>query len=120
MARKVESSHCMPCRANHRATVWLDRPYRRSTAVFDRVIPHNNFNPTDGGWGAWELAVRYSQVDLNDEGLEGGRLDDITVGVNWYVHPNAKIQLNYVYAMVDRDGFDGTAHIVQGRFALDF
>jgi phosphate-selective porin OprO/OprP len=96
------------------------RPFRRSMGVFDRVIPHHNFNPADGGWGAWELAVRYSHVDLNDEDLDGGRLKDVTAGVNWYLHPNAKIQLNYVNAMVDRDAFDGTAHIVQGRFALDF
>jgi phosphate-selective porin OprO/OprP len=96
------------------------RPFRRSTAVFDRVIPHKNFNLTDGGFGAWEVAVRYSHVDLNDEDLDGGRLNDITAGVNWYLHPNAKIQLNYVNAMVDRGPFDGTAHIVQGRFALDF
>jgi phosphate-selective porin OprO/OprP len=96
------------------------RPFRRSTGVFDRIIPRRNFNPAEGGPGAWEVAVRYSYVDLNDEGLDGGRLNDITAGVNWYLHPNTKIQLNYVNAMVDRDTFHGRAHIVQGRFALDF
>lgn len=94
------------------------RMFKRSTAVFDRTIPHRNV--TDGGWGAWELAVRYSYVNLNDEDLDGGRLNDITVGVNWYLHPNAKIQFNYVNAMVDRNALDGTAHIFEGRFALDF
>lgn len=94
------------------------RPFRRSTAVFDRVIPRANV--TDGGLGAWELALRYSSVDLNDGGLDGGRLNDITAGVNWYLHPNVKIQVNYVNAKLDRGTANGTTHIVEGRFALDF
>lgn len=94
------------------------RVYRRSNGTFDRVIPNHSF--TDGGIGAWELAVRYSYIDLNDEGINGGRLNNITAGVNWYLNPNAKIQANYVNAMLDRGATDGTAHIFQGRVAVDF
>jgi len=96
------------------------RNYKRSTGTFDRVIPNKNFSLTDPGLGAWELAARYSQVNLNDEGITGGRLNDITGGVNWYLNPNAKIQFNYVNAKVDRSGIDGTAHIFETRFAVDF
>jgi phosphate-selective porin OprO and OprP len=94
------------------------RNYKRASGVFDRVFPEHNF--TDGGIGAWELAVRYSYTDLNDEGVNGGRLNDITGGVNWYLNPNSKIQFNYVNAKVDRGTTEGTAHIFQGRFAVDF
>jgi phosphate-selective porin OprO and OprP len=94
------------------------RNYKRSTGAFDRTVPSHNL--TDGGIGAWELALRYSGTDLNDEGVNGGRLNDITGGVNWYLNPNAKIQLNYVNARVDRVAAKGTAHIFQGRFAVDF
>jgi phosphate-selective porin OprO/OprP len=100
------------------------RNYKRSSGTFDRLTPHKSFSLTDGGPGAWEVAVRYSQSALNDEGVTGGRLNDITVGVNWYLNPNAKIQINYVNAMVDRTSagvnHDGSAHVVQGRFAVDF
>lgn len=94
------------------------RNYKRSTGTFDRTVPSHNL--TDGGIGAWELALRYSGTDLNDEGVNGGRLNDITGGVNWYLNPNSKIQLNYVNARVDRAAAEGTAHIFQGRFAVDF
>ena len=94
------------------------RAYKRSTGTFDRTVPSHNL--TDGGLGAWELALRYSATDLNDEGVNGGRLNDVTGGVNWYLNPNAKIQVNYVNAKVDRVAGEGTAHIFQGRFAVDF
>lgn len=94
------------------------RNYRRSNGTFDRIVPNNSF--TDGGLGAWEVALRYSYLDLNDEGVNGGRLNDITGGVNWYLNSNSKIQVNYVNAMVDRGTTDGTAHVFQGRFAVDF
>src|SRR5687768_17180024 len=94
------------------------RNYRRSTGTIDRTFPNHNF--TDGGLGAWEVAVRYSHTDLNDDTVSGGRLNDIVGGVNWYLNANAKIQFNYVNAMVDRGTTEGTAHVFQSRFAVDF
>ena len=43
-----------------------NRPYRNEAGVFDRVRPKHNFSwgKPDSGWGAWELALRYSSVDL--------------------------------------------------------
>ena len=53
-------------------------------------------NPvTDGGWGALSVNARFDQIDLNDEGIEGGDLDTFAVGVNWWLHKNARIQFNY-------------------------
>jgi phosphate-selective porin OprO and OprP len=97
-----------------------NRVYKRSTGTFDRVVPRKNATFADGGIGAWEIALRYSHLDLNNDGVNGGRLNDITAGVNWYLNPNAKLQVNYVHAMVDRGEVDADAQIVQGRIAIDF
>jgi phosphate-selective porin OprO/OprP len=52
-------------------------------------------------WGAWEIAARYSYVNLNDgEGLnriQGGVMNGYTFGLNWYLNNNVKFQFNYVY-----------------------
>lgn len=95
------------------------RPYKASDAVFSRVKPKANFMAEKGGLGAWEIAARYSHLDLEDGAINGGELDDITVGLNWYLNPNTRVMLNYVYADAS-DLYDGEAHIFQTRFQIDF
>ena len=41
------------------------RLYNASTAAFDGPAVAHPFSLSDGGWGAWELAARYSDADLN-------------------------------------------------------
>ena len=50
---------------------------------------------------AWEVAVRYSNMDLEDSGILGGEEDNITVGLNYYVNPYLRFMLNYVMADAD-------------------
>ena len=51
--------------------------------------------------GAWQIGVRYNHLDLNDQGINGGILDNWTAGVNWFWNPNIKWQFNYT--TTDRD-----------------
>lgn len=104
------------------------RPYNRHEFVWDRVIPNEPFFLIDGcngcilGKGAWQLGVRYSMFDANDGTVQGGRLDDVTIGLNWYWNPNTKVQFNYDIAR--RGDFATAAQgVVQAfgiRMALDF
>jgi phosphate-selective porin OprO/OprP len=90
------------------------RTYKSEDGAFSGVIPAGNF--LQGGRGALELALRYSTVDLDDEGVAGGELDDITAGINWYLNPNARIMFDYVHA--DLDDVD-TAHAFVTRFQVN-
>lgn len=92
------------------------RPYKTSSAAFGRVRPLKNFGK-DGGMGAWELAARLSFLNLNDGTVKGGRLRDLTFGINWYLNPNAKTMWNYVLANPS-DGGDVSAFM--WRFQLAF
>ncbi len=98
------------------------RRYKKSTATFDRIIPKQNF--TTGkkrGPGAWELAARYSSLDLNDANISGGELDDFTLGINWYLNPNIRLAANYILANLDdRGANEGDANIFALRCQLDF
>ena len=90
------------------------RQYKNGYKGFTRVIPKRNFG--DGGAGAWEIALRYSDSDLT--ATETGRaLKDITVGVNWHLNPVTRIRMNYINANLKGVG---TTNIFQMRFQVDF
>lgn len=105
------------------------RAYNRKTGVFDRVVPDGNaflVKDEDSNWlfgrGAWQLAARYHFLDLNSKGINGGILHDTTLGVNWFLNPNMKIQLNYFYLHREAAVSSGNG-VVQGvglRIAHDF
>ncbi len=98
------------------------RPYVIQDAEFGRIIPRRKF-------GAWELALRYSTLDLNDfrGGITGGKATNITLGANWYVNPNIRIMVNYVIvnndAHADAAGTrrgDDDFKVFQMRFQVNF
>jgi len=96
------------------------RPYDSKNAVLGRIVPHQNFG-SDGGCGAWEIAARWSYLDLNDGGVNGGLLNDLTAGLNWYLNRNTKLQLNYVHAFLKTQGQgDSDADVVAMRAQIDF
>lgn len=64
----------------------------------DRLKPFDNFDPSEGKWGALELLVRYDQLDLTDTELSplDRKGSSWTGGVNWYLNPNTRFTLNYI------------------------
>lgn len=42
----------------------------------------------------WQLAARIETLDLDDAGIEGGHMDTITLGVNWYCGEHLRLSLN--------------------------
>ncbi len=66
--------------------------------------PNTNFwfsRDEDGGFsfgpGAWEIAARWSYLNLNDGPVQGGVLNGVTLGLNWYINNNLKVQFDYVH-----------------------
>lgn len=92
------------------------RKYKTSAGSFSRVKPRKHFR-YGAGPGAWEVATRYSQIDLNDSGVDGGKLKDVTVGLNWYLNPNMRIMWNYVHSRLEGVG---NANLGLMRLQIDF
>jgi len=80
---------------------------------FKGVRPDHVFDPANGAWGAWELAARYSELDLNDRagvagaptpagGIRGGEQKITTLGVNWTPNSVVRFLFDYQWARIDR------------------
>jgi len=61
---------------------------------FYKVDPSKPFSFKNGGLGAWELALRYAEVDLTDYS-KGGQMTNLTVALNWYVNSNIRFMADY-------------------------
>ena len=86
------------------------RPYSRRRGTFERVIPHTNFwwvRTSEGpsfGWGAWEVAFRWSWTDLEDAGLAAplaGQMHNLTLAVNWYWNPQMRMMFEWIHSIAD-------------------
>lgn len=110
-------------------------PWVRKTGILGRVAPFQNFFLVDnccggvgGGWGAWQVALRYSYGDLSDNDIQGGVGESITFGVNWHWTKYARMQFNYIYGEVDENDLNAAAgapnfghyQILGARWMVDF
>jgi phosphate-selective porin OprO/OprP len=99
-------------------------PYDRKNGIFGRIVPSDPVRfGTGSGIGAWEVAARWSWLDLNGTNLPGpGReLNDLTLGLNWYVNGFTKFQLNYIHAFLNDPRLgDSDANIYALRGQIDF
>jgi phosphate-selective porin OprO/OprP len=83
------------------------RPYKSASASYGGIAPANPFSLTGGGWGAWEIAGRFSTIDLNDRlglvnGVAGGQQTIYTLALNWYVNGNVRFMFDYLHGNISR------------------
>jgi phosphate-selective porin OprO and OprP len=70
------------------------------------------------GKGAWELAYRWSWVDLDDGEVQGGEQRNLGLALNYYPAPQARGQLNLIQVNSERPGGDGL--LFQARLQLNW
>lgn len=86
-------------------------------ASYRGVKPAQEFDLVNGGWGAWELVGRYSEINLDEATFQNiartsyltGTYANLsesaasahswTLGLNWWLNQNAKFALNYEYTL---------------------
>lgn len=54
-------------------------------------------------YGAWQLALRYSHLNLSSGNVRGGTENNMTVGLNWYINQHLELLLNYVHMQATPD-----------------
>jgi len=93
------------------------RKYNPLTGTFELITPLHRFKDSNWGHGAWELAIRYSYIDLNDRGILGGEMKDVVLGLNWYMHSSTRVTLNYIHSYLKAGG---SAKILMTRLQIAF
>lgn len=84
-----------------------------------------------GGFGAFELAARYSAIDLNDTDhntqlSHGGEATSSSFGINWSPENNVRLLVSHTIADVNHSAqtgdssLDETVSITQARFQIGF
>ncbi|MCA9025810.1 MAG: ATPase [Planctomycetaceae bacterium] len=107
-------------------------PYNRQTGTIGRLKPRRNVFCVDRdcaecgqGWGAWQLGLRYSYIDLTDNDITGGIGHSGTLALNWFFNEYAKLQFNLIYGSIhDRGpigGYTSGTYLIAGtRLAIEF
>ncbi len=88
------------------------------------IVLENEFRFGTTGWGAVELALRLSRVDLNDKFIYGGKERNFSAGVNWYLRKKIRLMTNYIHVTVEDRAEppikSGRADIIMSRLQVNF
>lgn len=87
-------------------TAWQTAAYYVLTGEdesYGGIAPRRPFAPGQGGWGAWELAARYSELRVDGDAFpvfasptsSARRAEEWAGGLNWYLNRNVKVALTY-------------------------
>lgn len=49
--------------------------------------------------GAWEVAAKYSVLNLNNKDVQGGKANNIVLGLNYYLNNNIKLAGEYTHSI---------------------
>ena len=93
------------------------RAYDFKSGSFGSITPEKES-------GAWEIAARYSYLDLTDKNVTGGVEHNVTLGTSWYANTHVRVIGNYILVMVDPssiasdDNSSHTIHAVGARLQV--
>jgi len=74
------------------------------------VRPRINFDPPSNHWGALQVVARYQRLHVSRNAFNlglaaagtSGQADSAVVGLNWFMNPLVKWQLNFERTVFDR------------------
>ena len=96
------------------------RSYSRNGGFFFKVAPSAPMDGGGPGYGAVELTARYSDTDFNDGELEGGEFSRWSLGANWYLTDQWRLEVNGGQGDLDRFDATGRTDFLQFRLQWQF
>lgn len=93
------------------------RRYSKSSGAFGEIMPKSEVG--NGGKGAIETAIRYSNLDLTGS-LNGGEQNNIAAEINWYPGGGLKFMLNHTIVEAEKNNIKDKPSITQFRAQVTF
>ena len=96
------------------------------------VKPARAFNPSEGGWGAWEIKARFGSLNVDPDVFKDKFASSTTAaesateyggGLNWYLSQNVKLDFEYLWTTfykgsADRNRPGEGAFLTQAQIAF--
>jgi phosphate-selective porin OprO and OprP len=95
------------------------RPYEHANGYFGRITPDSPLSFAHGGLGAFELAARYSWIDLASQAIQGGKFDRWSGALSWYPTKWGRFEFDYGYGRLQRFGVTGLTRFYQLRLQVE-
>jgi phosphate-selective porin OprO/OprP len=92
------------------------RGYNRRSGIFNPLPVAKSVH--QGGWGTWEVAARWSDIDLTDGLVDGGEMQILSLGLSWWLSPLFNVNFNYRWITLDRFGVEGKSNGLNTRVTL--
>ncbi len=92
------------------------RDYQKRNGLFDRIKVAKGVN--SGGWGAFEFTSRWSSLNLSDQSIEGGKMNTLSTGLNWWPGKSVDVNVNYRYTILDNYNQQGHNHGIVTRLVF--
>jgi phosphate-selective porin OprO/OprP len=72
-------------------------------AAYNGVTPRHNFDPRNGGWGAWQVVARYAELNVDSAAFptfasattSASAAQAWSLGLNWYLNRNIRVNASY-------------------------
>jgi phosphate-selective porin OprO/OprP len=81
------------------------------------IVPRHPFNPASGGWGAFQLVARYEELHLDSDAFplladpraSASDAEAWSVGVNWWLNRNVRINTSFSHTDFQGGGISTSA-----------
>lgn len=118
------SGHQLQFNGWHIDAIWIlsgeAQPYNQQKGTLGRLRPLRPVH--QGGWGAWKAGIRFSELDLNDNFVKGGRQQNVTMSLTWLLSQNLSFIVEHIKVNhIDEGDFDGASpSLTQARMEILF
>lgn len=98
---------------------------------FFGIKPARNFDPFAGTWGAFQIAARWGELDVDDDTFKyngafanpstsASKATEWALGLNWYLNPNIKLMADYAQTYFDGGAARGRDRPTEKAFLTRF